>query len=185
MLLTGLQSFLLKPCKSLNTGPKNIKMELKVGPWSQWDFIDVSFEASQGLTRISSKPSPKYVIHYHKYSQLSITPWANVYIYKLIKVSNKQSWTFFFCLEKQTMIWFSLLWYFIRFYFIVIFFSFIPKKIEVKIQCNFLLWIHLCLCKFCLCASCATGSSKSKFLMPIHPYFSGLFVGYPLANVQI
>ena len=157
-------------------------MELKVGPWSQWDFIDVSFEASQGLTRISSKPSPEVC---HTLSQIQSAKYhpmgKRLYIYKLIKVSNKQSWTFFFCLEKQTMIWFSLLWYFIRFYFIVIFFSFIPKKIEVKIQCNFLLWIHLCLCKFCLCASCATGSSKSKFLMPTHPQFSGLFFWVPIS----
>ena len=55
-------------------GIGKIKMALRVVPWSQWDFFDVSFEASQGLTRISSKPSQKFLIHYHKYCQLSIIP---------------------------------------------------------------------------------------------------------------
>jgi hypothetical protein len=58
---------------------------------------------SQGLTRISSKPSPKYVIHYHKYSQLSIIPWANVYI----------SWSRFLTSNPElfSFAWQNKLWY--------------------------------------------------------------------------
>ena len=130
--------------------------------------MDVSFQASQRFTRISSRPSPNCMRKKPQESMSSLlnlalkktclqSPWTIV-LCKLIKFCSKQTWSNKVCFT-------FLAWKMIRcgYYCFDISPSLIyPKKIsrlsfsnvnalqwllKVKIQCKFLLWIHLYLCK--------------------------------------